>query len=187
MESTNILAISGSLRSGSFNTAAIEAIHQLSPSNIEINIYRELGNIPLFNPDIDAKTLPVINRLIAALRDADGLIIASPEYAHGISGVMKNALDWLVAGEEFVAMPIALINTSPRAIHALASLREILTTMSGVIVDEACLSLPLLGSGMSANDIVHEPTFAEPLQNSLFEFCSAIQASQPGKYSGQNH
>lgn len=181
MESTRILAISGSLRSGSYNTAAIEAMHQLSPSNIEISVYRELGDIPLFNPDIDAKTVAVINRLNAALRDADGLIIASPEYAHGISGVMKNALDWLVATEEFVGMPIALINTSPRAIHALASLREILTTMSGVIVDKACLSIPLLGSGMSANDIAHEPTLAKSLQNSLFQFCRAIQAPQPGE------
>lgn len=183
MERTRILAISGSLRSGSYNTAAIEAMRLLSPSHIEISVYRELGDIPLFNPDIDVNTVAVINRLNTALQDADGLIIASPEYAHGISGVMKNALDWLVAGEEFIAMPIALINTSPRAVHALASLREILTTMSGVIVNEACLSIPLLGSNMSAHEIAHEPKLAEALQSSLFQFCRAIREPHPRECS----
>ena len=58
------------------------------------------------------------------------LVIAAPEYAHGPPGALKNALDWLVASETFAGKPTALLNTSPRAFHAQASLREILSTMA---------------------------------------------------------
>ncbi|MGH8137417.1 MAG: NADPH-dependent FMN reductase [Steroidobacteraceae bacterium] len=75
--------------------------------------------------------------LSGRIRTCDGLLIASPEYAHGVPGVLKNALDWLVAGEEFVGKPVALFNASPRASHAQASLTETITTMSGRIISEA--------------------------------------------------
>jgi len=83
--------------------------------------------------------------LRAAIGRADLLLIASPEYAHGISGAMKNALDWLVSYEGTVSKPIVLVNTSPRAHHAYESLREVLQTMSAVIVEEASVAVPLLG------------------------------------------
>ncbi|MDF5726788.1 MAG: NAD(P)H-dependent oxidoreductase, partial [Rhizonema sp. PD38] len=82
-----------------------------------------------------------------------GLVISSPEYAHGIPGVLKNALDWLVSGEEFIGKPIALFNASPRAIYATASLTEIVTTMAGRIVPEACLTISLLGKNLDAAGI----------------------------------
>jgi NAD(P)H-dependent FMN reductase len=94
------------------------------------------AGLPFFNPDLDGAEL---SAAVAAFRtiigSADGVLISSPEYARGVAGVMKNALDWLVASFEFPGKPVALINTSPRATHALAALRLTLETMSARIVD----------------------------------------------------
>ena len=75
-------------------------------------------------------------------RRSDGILISSPEYARGVAGVMKNALDWLVGSYEFPDKPVALINTSPRATHALAALRLTLETMSAQIVEQASHHAP---------------------------------------------
>ncbi len=100
MESVKLLALSGSLRKTSYNKAAIETLKVLAPNYIEITV-GEIGNLPLFNPDRENENIPALEKLKFSLNEASGLIIASPEYAHGISGPLKNALDWLVSGEEF--------------------------------------------------------------------------------------
>jgi NAD(P)H-dependent FMN reductase len=106
---------------------------------------------------------------------SNGLVISSPEYAHGISGVLKNALDWLVSGEEFVGKPIALFNASPRAIHAQASLTEILTTMAGRIVPEASITVSLLGKNLDATGIVDDTEISSKLQAAIGAFATAIE------------
>ena len=135
MKKLKILALSGSLRKASYNTALIHALSKLAPEGVEIIPFEGIGNLPLFNPDLETQNITPVTRLCEVLEKSDGLIIASPEYAHGISGVLKNALDWLVAGEEFVNMPVALLNTSPRASHAQKALREVIKTMSGDICE----------------------------------------------------
>lgn len=174
MEHTKILALSGSLRQASYNTAALEAISVLSPANVVVEVYGGMGDLPLFNPDCEGRNIPAVDKLVAALGEADGLFIASPEYAHGISGVLKNALDWLVSREEFVHIPVALINTSPRAIHAQAHLREVIATMSGVIVERACITVPLLGSGFGVDAIVNDSEISALLRSSIESFCEAV-------------
>jgi len=179
-----ILALSGSLRAASYNTAMLEAMKKLAPETIEINVYKKLDNLPLFNPDLNEDETASYQDLKQCLAESQGLIIASPEYAHGISGVLKNALDWLVAGEEFVDMPLALLNASPRASHAQAALREVVTTMSGCIVDEACVSVPLLGSALDKNSMLQNKEISALLTLSLNEFYLAI--TKRGCYGG-NH
>ena len=109
--------------------------------------------LPLFNPDRESENIISVKRLKNELSKSNGLIISSPEYAHGISGVLKNALDWLVSCEEFPYIPVALLNTSPRATHAQAALREVISTMSGNIIESASMSIPLLGTNFDANAI----------------------------------
>jgi NAD(P)H-dependent FMN reductase len=156
MEKIRILALSGSLREKSYNTLLIKTVIELAPEGIEIIEFDSMAHMPLFNPDEDNTNNTAITALRRELKKADGLIISSPEYAHGISGVLKNALDWLVSGDAFPSIPVALYNTSPRATHALAALREVILTMSGIIIESASITVPLLGIERDVNSLVQD-------------------------------
>jgi NAD(P)H-dependent FMN reductase len=149
-----ILTLSGSLRADSINSAFCRATAALAPPGVHVEVYSGLGEMPLYNHDMETSPPPAVKRLRVAIRDTDALVIASPEYAHGISGVMKNALDWLVSYEPTVRKPAAIVNTSPRAHHAYDALREILTTMSVDIVGSASLTVPLLGTSTTEADML---------------------------------
>lgn len=171
-----IIAISGSLRAASLNTCVLQAARRLVPAGVEIKLFEEIGHLPFFNSDLEAECLPeVVARFRAVIGSADGLLISSPEYARGVSGVMKNALDWLVGSEEFPGKPVALINTSPRATHALAALTLTLETMSANLIHQASITLPLLGTTNDAGSMVENPEFARPLRDALDNFVSAIR------------
>jgi NAD(P)H-dependent FMN reductase len=174
-----ILSLSGSLRRASTNTAVLEALARLAPADVEIVIYRELAALPHFNPDDDGDAPP---QAVVALRNlvgaSDGLLIAAPEYAHGLPGALKNALDWLVASVEFPGKPVALLNTAPRASHAQAALREILTTMSARLNCEAFASLPLTGRQIDAAGIVADPALAGLLRAGLARFSEAVRGDE---------
>ena len=171
-----ILALSGSLRAASTNTAALEAMVRLAPAGLDVALYRELGALPHFNPDNDRETPPAaVGALRALVGSSDGLLIAAPEYAHGVPGALKNALDWLVASLEFPAKPVALINTAPRANHAQSALREILTTMSARLVPEAFVVLPLTPQDVDADRIAANPALAQALRAGLDCFINAIR------------
>jgi chromate reductase, NAD(P)H dehydrogenase (quinone) len=171
----HILAISGSLRQISSNTALLQAAIALAPENVEVKLYGGLNDLPHFNPDLESTEPPAVKDLRQQLAWSDGLLISSPEYAHGVPGVLKNALDWLVSGAEFVGKPIALFNASPRAIHAQASLTEIVTTMAGRIVPEASITIPLLGKNIDAAGIVADPEMSSELQAAIVTFMTAIE------------
>ena len=172
------LAISGSLRQASNNSALLRAAASLTPAGVHIELYTELGDLPLFNPDIEDQAPPVIARLRAQLNAADSVLIASPEYAHGVTGAMKNALDWMVGCEAFVNKPVVLFNTSPRATHAQASLRETLQVMSAMIIDEASISLPILGSKLDEAGMTTHPEIARLIRNALGELQAALQRTR---------
>jgi NAD(P)H-dependent FMN reductase len=170
-----ILGISGSLRAASSNTSALQAAAILAPAGTEIVIYASLGNLPHFNPDLDGEEPPeIVKALRREIGLCDGLLISAPEYAHGVAGSLKNALDWLVSSVEFPATPVALLNTSQRAAHAQAQLRLVLTTMSARLVDRASITLPLLGRSLDAAGIASDPALAAQLRAALDHFVGAI-------------
>jgi chromate reductase, NAD(P)H dehydrogenase (quinone) len=107
-----------------------------------------------------------------------GLIFAAPEYAHGVPGALKNALDWLVASDVFPGKPVMMINAAPRSFHAQSALRETLATMSARLIPEALLALPLTGRTIGAQEIAADPRFAEPLRNALDAFVGAIRGDE---------
>jgi chromate reductase len=172
-----ILAISGSLRAVSSNTAVLRAAARLAPDGVEIMLFEGLAGLPFFNPDLDGDTVP---DTVAAFRglvgEAEGILISSPEYARGVAGVLKNGLDWLVASSEFPSKPVALINTSPRATHALAALTLTLETMSAQLVKQACVTLPLLGTASDEAAIVTNDALAAPLREAVARFAAAIRS-----------
>jgi chromate reductase, NAD(P)H dehydrogenase (quinone) len=173
-----VLAISGSLRRASTNTAALEALARLAPEGVKVLVYGGLAKLPPFNPDddIEGKLKPEpVETLGALVAASDALVIAAPEYAHGIPGALKNALDWLVASETFAGKPTALINTSPRAFHAQSSLREILSTMAARLIPEAFASLSLTGKTVTADEILADAACARRLTESLQALIAVTQ------------
>ncbi|SEQ06197.1 NAD(P)H-dependent FMN reductase [Solimonas aquatica] len=172
----NILGLCGSLRAASFNTALLHAASRLMPAQTRLQIYTGLGDLPLFNPDLEPTAPGSVIRFRDAVAQADALLIASPEYAHGITGVMKNALDWLVSDERFAFKPVAVLNASPRAQHADAALREVLRTMSARLIEPASLTVPVLGSGLDAEGMVHSPEISQRLSEALRQLLDAVRA-----------
>lgn len=163
-----VLAISGSLRAASANTRLIEALALLAPAGFEVVIWRGLGDLPHFNPDLDGDAPPAaVIELRREIGLCEGLVICSPEYAHGVAGTMKNALDWLVASLEFAGTPVALINASPSSEYAQPQMRETLTVMSGEVVDAACVTVPLQGGKMTAAEVAADPDMAAKLREAL--------------------
>ncbi|RVD20113.1 NADPH-dependent FMN reductase [Mesorhizobium sp. M4B.F.Ca.ET.017.02.2.1] len=142
----NIFAISGSLRATSTNSALLAALAQNAPAGCRVTLYDGLGRLPIFNPDDEGeRTPPEAAALIEAVTAADGVIISCPEYAHGVPGGLKNALDWLVSRDAAVAKPAMLVHASPRSLYARAALSEIMRTMSFVLFEETALEIVLIG------------------------------------------
>ena len=144
-----ILALCGSLRGVSKNRSALRIAQEQAPSGSKVSIWEGLGGLPLFSPDLDQPGLELpshVSELHRKVDAADGLLIACPEYAHGVPGAFKNALDWLVGSSAFCGKPVALLNVAPHASHAQAQLRETLATMSAEIVESACCTAAFPGA-----------------------------------------
>lgn len=174
------LGVSGSLRHASSNTELLRAVALLAPRGLRITLFDGLGGLPHFNPDLDTDPPPPAVRVLReSIAAADGLLISSPEYAHGVPGVLKNALDWLVCSVAIVGKPIGLLNGSPRAVHAQASLVEILRTMSADVVPAAHGSVPLLGRNLDAAGIAADPELAKVVRGALTALVEAVQGRAP--------
>lgn len=174
-----LLAISGSLRAVSVNTALLRAMQQIAPHDVIITLYAELGDLPLFNPDLEGKEPPVVQRLWRQVAAANGLVIASPEYAHGVSGAMKNALDWLVGGPEFFDKPVAVLNAAPRATHALAALQETIRTMNGRLIEPASLTIPVGNKPVTVEAILRNAEFTTAIHAALHAFQKVLRTDDP--------
>jgi chromate reductase, NAD(P)H dehydrogenase (quinone) len=175
--SMKILCISGSLRANSINTTLLRAAVRLAPAGVAISVFYGVAQLPLFNPDLEAAMPQPVHCLHAAVAASDGLIIASPEYAHGMSGVMKNTLDWLVSFPPFVGKPVAVINTSPRAHIADAALREVLTTMPVRLVGVASARIALLGAAMTEDEMVNHPAVVSAVADVLAALADLVGVS----------
>ena len=142
---------------------------------MEIVLFDRLGELPLFNPDLDRDPpLPPIADLRAAVGSADGLLICSPEYARGVSAVLKNALEWLVSSTEFPDKLVAVINASQRSTDADGQLRLILKTMSARLVEPASITIPLLGRDLDAASLIEDATLSRALRQALTDFATAM-------------
>jgi len=177
-----LLTISGSLRAHSSSGELLRALARLGMPEIDAEIYDGLASLPHFNPDLDREgmALPApVQALRQSIAEADGLLISSPEYAHGVPGSLKNALDWLVSGPEMVYKPIGLLNPSPRSVHAQASLAETLRTMSTTLVDGACIALPISGRGLDADGILANEELRARLEQVLDAMRAAASLRSP--------
>ena len=174
MKKPFILALSGSLREGSTNTALLEAACLLAPPEVDFALWNEQASLDQFTPDLEASPPVLVQQFRSLIGRADGLIIACPEYARGVPGAFKNALDWLVGGETFVCKKFALWNASPRAFEAQRSLRLVLETMSGICVEEAALAMPLIKQQVTAQSIAAHPEWGPQVKFALAKFVEAL-------------
>ena len=177
---TRILAISGSLRRSSSNTALLGAAVRLAPRGVKMTLYDGLAELPHFNPDLEGSEPSAVLDFRAQIAASDGVLISSPEYAHGVPGALKNALDWIVGSGELVDKPVALLNASPRATHAQASLLETITVMSADVIEQALITVPLLGKNLDEFRIAADPELSRLLLRAITEFTRAIEISAPG-------
>ena len=177
--SIRILTLSGSLRAKSSNAALLQAIALLAPREVSVVPYDGLSGLPHFNPDLDVEPAPpAVIALREMVADADALVISSPEYAHGVPGSLKNALDWLVSGVEIYQKPVALLNPSPMSRFAQPQLAETLRVMSGALVEEACLTLSVAGRGLDATAIAADPELAESIRGAIAALMSAVVSAR---------
>ena len=167
----NILAISGSLKANSNNTRLLHAIAGLAPENVQVTFYTGLAELPHFSPDLDTDDPPVsVTDWRAQLKNAAAVVICTPEYAYGMPGSLKNALDWTVSSDEFVDMPVAAISASPNlggGKRARRSLSRTLTALSALVVRDASFSVPLIGKKLDADGQIRDPEFAQSLTAAL--------------------
>jgi NAD(P)H-dependent FMN reductase len=143
---TTILAVSGSLQSASANTALVRLAAGLSDECRQVHVFERLAELPYFNPDLDGDDPPhAVAELRASVAAASGLLIASPEYAHEMPGVLKNALDWLVSSGELYAKPVAVLCAAPsadRGIYVREALQRTLTAQGATIVTSSTIAVP---------------------------------------------
>ena len=170
-----ILAIPGSLRARSTNLLLLETAALLAGADMRLEIFAQLGDIPLFNPD-RTDVPPAVAALRASIESADAVILSAPEYAHGLPGALKNALDWLVSGIELTGKPVALFNASARSVYAQAALREVLVTLGASFLDRACVTVPLTADSRTPLQLAADPMIATPIATALDRLSSGIAA-----------
>ena len=171
-----LLAISGSLRAQSANRAVLDAARALAPPEIEVVLFEGLSGLPHFNPDDDVEPLPpAVAAWRAEVGRADALLFCSPEYARGVPGALKNALDWLVSGFEVIGKPIGSVNASPIATTGQEALLTTLRTI-GNVVDGATITLALAAAQRNAAAIVADPALSGALRGAVLSLGDAVRA-----------
>ena len=175
-----ILGVSGSLRSGSVNRIFLDAMALIAPENADFRIYNDVGSLPLFNPELQDSPPEIVRRWRDEITQADMLLLVSPEYAHGVTGVIKNAFDWIVGSGELSGKLLAFPNLSVRANLAQTQLTETLHLL-GCRQSEACSprssgERPLMLPGMDARALINDPRTAPQLSELWDAIVSAVYA-----------
>ena len=180
-EPHRVLLISGSLRAGSTHTAVLRTAQVLAPENLHTALYQGLGSLPHFNPDDDAEPLhPAVADLRAQLGAADALLFSTPEYAGALPGSFKNLLDWTVGGGETYGTPAGWINAagpaSPTGAEgAHASLRQVLGYTGTVLVEAACVRVPVLRHEVGEDGLIADPVIRERIGHVLAAIAHSLE------------
>lgn len=178
-----IIALSGALRRGSYNTALLRAAAGLAPAGVELDL-RTLHGIPLYDGDVEAEGIPAaVTTLREAIRAADALLIGTPEYNHGIPGVLKNGLDWLSrpSGEGaklFGGKPTALMGATPGGfgtVQAQEALLPVLHAFGSDFWMAGRLLVSRAGTVFDADGRLVDDKVREQLQQFLAGFAAFVR------------
>jgi NAD(P)H-dependent FMN reductase len=173
-----LLGLCGSLRAQSYSAGLLRAARVLAPAEVAFELFEREGELPLFNPDLESTPPQAVAALWQAVNDVDAIVIVSPEYAHGVTGTIKTALDWLVGHPPFAYKPVAAFNPAFQSHHADDALKEILRTMSADLIDAACVRVPVIGSGVAVADIANTPRFVTALEAAWGEIVAHVRQAR---------
>lgn len=149
-----ILAIPGSLRPNSSNHKIINAIQVLEVAHADMITYNDLGKLPHF----DDREYEIVEEWRNKIKGADAVLLCMPEYAFGVPGSLKNALDWTVSSGEFYEKPVALITASSSGVKAHAAMQQTLTALSAKMTDETKLLISSVRSKFNEKGELEEGT-----------------------------
>jgi NAD(P)H-dependent FMN reductase len=172
-----VLLVSGSLRSGSTNTALLRTACVVTPDDIEAVVYAHLADLPHFNPDDDVDPLhPAVADLRDEIHRADAVLFSTPEYAGALPGSFKNLLDWTVGDDQSGSIyekPVGWINASPReAANAHDSLRTVLGYTKATVVEDACAHIPVTGAMLSDDGLIVDPSVRDQIARTVTTLAS---------------
>lgn len=177
-----IAAIAGSLRAASWARALLRATTELLPANVGFTIWDGLGEVPLFNEDLESGPVPPAVADMRQLIDrADALLIATPEYNQSIPGVLKNALDWASRpyGQTVLKdKPVAAVGTSPLptgGMSALSDVRKVITLLGAEVV-EADLTIGQVHTRIDEGRI-SDPELAARITELLLKVANHVASS----------
>ncbi len=163
-----LLTLCGSLRARSSNGAILRAYAQLAADHADVEHYAGIASLPHFNPDADHEPVgPEVGALRRCVREADAVVISTPEYAHALPGAFKNALDWLVSDPAFDGKRVVILHAARGSSWAYDSLVEVLSTMSATIITAACAQLPLGSNSIDEDAILARADLRAQLEASL--------------------
>jgi NAD(P)H-dependent FMN reductase len=169
-----IVAISGSTRKNSANLSLINALKELYSHQFEFKIFRDLTAIPHFNPDLDKDNPPeAVLAFRNEISEADGILICTPEYAMGVPGTLKNAIDWTVSSMEFSHKPVALITASSAGHKAHLSMMETLKVIESDISNDSQLLISFVKTKVKDNEITDKDTL-EQVKKLMQSFIQAL-------------
>jgi len=177
----NILAVSGSLRLTSINTTILKELAALAPAHVGFSFYEALDALPHFNPDIDNEPVASVTQWRQAVAHADGVVFCTPEYAFGIPGAFKNALDWLVSSGELNEKPVATISASPLpsgADKAHAALLHTMKALGTTIPSNGSVTIPAVKVKFSEEGQLQHDATKHELQHLLNSLITAIHEKQ---------
>ncbi|GAB3723663.1 NADPH-dependent FMN reductase [Spirosoma lituiforme] len=175
----HILAISGSLRSGSTNTLLLRTAAELAPETVTITLYDGLDAIPAFSPERDQenKTESVKN-LRQLLQEADAVLFCTPEYIHGMPGTLKNMLDWLASSGELVDKPVGVISAGPSDMggsRAHSSLSYTLAVLTAQLPEKASLIVPFVKTKLNAVGRITDPVLIQQVKDVVDALVQAVE------------
>lgn len=175
----NILAISGSTRIHSSNLNLIKAIEKLYTDKISIKIYDGLLNLPQFNPDDDTKNPPAqVTDLRKQIKEANGILICTPEYAMGVPGSLKNLLDWTVSSSDFSNKPVAAITASLSGQKAHLSLLSTLRVIEARVEDDMQLLIPFIKTKVNDRQEITDEATLKEVRRTMDALTTALSSSK---------
>lgn len=140
MSKKKVFAICGSIRTQSANLSIIQYVADITSKEIDVEIYNGLAVLPHFNPEIDKERAPeIVEELRSKIKNADGVIICTPEYVFSLPGSLKNAIEWCVSTTVFSEKPVALITASASGVKAHESLQLVMKTIYADVREETQL------------------------------------------------